>query len=70
MGHYLDPLLDPIKSKFSQDIQDAHHDGLKEGAEYVQHLIVEFCRIPLNVGQNRTIDVDDLMDFIRSRPII
>lgn len=69
MGHYLDPLLDQVKSKYSTDVQEAHESGLREGSEYMEYLILEFIKIPLNVGPNRTVDVDELLEFVRNRPI-
>jgi hypothetical protein len=43
MGHYLDPLLDEVKKKYSADVHDAYDSGFNEGAEYVENLLMDLA---------------------------
>lgn len=39
MGHFLDPLLDQVKAKYSDDVHEAHQSGLSEGIDDAIFLI-------------------------------
>lgn len=42
MGHFLDPLLDQVKAKYSDDVHEAHQSGLFEGIDEAIFLIKQF----------------------------
>ena len=68
MGHYLDPLLEQVKAKYSADTHNAHSSGFDEGFEYAELLILKYLEIPLAVYPGRFVNVDDLLEYVRSQP--
>ena len=70
MGHYLDPLLDQVKAKYSQDVQEAARENFEYGISYAESLIEIFCHTKLNATHSRMIDVDELLTFVALRPTV
>ena len=64
MGHYLDPLLDQVKARYSHDTQDAHQSGWEEGIEYVQRIIMNYAK----TSGTDLISAESLLEFIQSNP--
>jgi hypothetical protein len=67
MGHYLDPLLDQVKAKYSADTQDAYRTGWDEGADYVERLVAQFAHDKQSIPYDL---FHELLNYLKSRPII
>lgn len=66
MGHYLDPLLDQVKDRYSTDMTSAYDSGWDEGTEYVENLIHDFWSFQ-PVGQGAILL--ELLDYMKTRPV-
>ncbi len=43
MGHSLERVIQPVLDKYNRDIDEAHHEGFEEGAEYIEDLLLDWA---------------------------